>query len=305
MVSASHKARLSIAKVGTIGVAVAFVSYAVVVFNIKPALAARSIINGLTISAAHEPAGRIDALIEELKKGEGYSTFGTTEIREQANQIGNAQLQDQAIAGQDKQKYLKFVIEEMEKQRKEEPTDVRAMAFIANAYSTAGRYQDAINAIDDALKISTRRQQFYFVAAEAYLGLNNPGKAVETLKTAYELDPAYDEAVHNYVIVLLLLKRTNEAENIYEKRFGSKDLAQPRYAAIYARNGDFNGALRTWRKLLEGYPKNAEYHAGLGGLYFQMGNKRDAIAEFQKAIEFEPRFKERGEEIIKQIEASK
>ncbi|MFY9461682.1 MAG: O-antigen ligase family protein, partial [Candidatus Sungiibacteriota bacterium] len=197
-------AKISPAALFLVGLSAVAVGYLLIVFNIKPVLASRSIIRSLVIANQPNPAGKVDSLIGELGRGVGFGTFGTTEIREQANQIGNAILSDVGIAPQDKQKYLVFLVEELEKQRKEQPFDVRAMAFISNVYSAAGRYDEALSAVDEALRISPKRQQFYFVAAEAYLSSNRPDKAIEVLRTAHELDPMYDEAVHNLAIVLIV-----------------------------------------------------------------------------------------------------
>ncbi|MDO8500035.1 MAG: O-antigen ligase family protein [bacterium] len=278
--------------------------YSILMFNIQPMRAAGTIINSLVIAVGSNPAGKTDALVKEIKRGIDLQTFGTTEIREQTNQIGNRILQDQGIAIQDKQKYIEFVIEEMEKQIKEEPFDVRAIAFIANAYSIAGRPTDALSAINEAMKISTKRQQFYFVAAEAYLSKKEPDKAVGVLRTAYELDPTYTEAIHNLAIVLIISGKVKEGEDLVEKHFGMRIYPDQKYVGAYQAIGDTGKVVKVWEQLVASSTSNAQYRAELGSVYFQVGKKKEAIAEFQKAIEIEPVFKAQGEQIIKQIQDS-
>lgn len=278
-----------------------FAVYAIFTFNIKPVRTASFIINALKAAANPDPAGKVDAVQEELSKGIGLNTFGTPEAREQANQIGNNIIQNPAIAPQDKKKYLAFVIDEMEKQRKDEPFDVRAIAFISNAYLAAGRYGDVLATIDEALKISKNRQNFYFVAGEAYLSGGQPDKAIEALRAAYGLDPQYSEAVHNLAIVLILSGKAKEGEDILEKHFGSRIVAEPKYVIAYRNIGDLEKVTRVLEKLVAASPQNAQYRAELGSSYFQIGRNSEAIAELQKAIELEPRFREQGEKIIEQI----
>lgn len=280
-----------------------FAAYTVFTYNVKPIRAARSIINALKIAGGPDPAGKADAIQEELGRGIKLNTFGTTEAREQANQIGNSIFQNPAIADQDKRKYLAFVIEEIEKQRKDQPFDVRALAFISNAYLAAGRYGDTLAMVDEAMKISKRRQNFYFVAAEANLSGGQPNKAIEALRTAYELAPEYPEAIHNLAIVLIISGRVKEGEDLLEKHFGSRIVAEPKYVIAYRNIGDLEKVVRVWEKLVAANPGSAQYRAELGGAYFQIGRNKEAIAELQKAIELEPRFKDQGEKVIEQINA--
>lgn len=297
--------KLSPVAVSLLGFIAVLIVYSIIFFNIQPMRTAGSIIQSLMIAAGPNPAGKVDALIGELRHGISLNTFGATELREQANQIGNNILADPGIAAQDKQKYLAFVIDEMERQRREQPYDVRAMAFLANAYSTAGRTSDALRIIDEVMKISTRRQQFYFIAAEAYFNSHRQAEALQALQTAYQLDPAYPEAADNLATVLISLGQTKEAEAIVEQHYGSRIIGNPRYAEAYMRLGDFATAISIWQRIVDSAPGNAQYHAQFGGVYLRAGNKPKAIAEIQKAIELEPRFRTQGEQIIKQIEQSK
>ena len=296
--------KISPAAIFAVSFAAVLAGYSIFVFNVRPMNAARSIINALIIRAGSAPAGKVDALVAELQRGINLNTFGTTEIREQANQIGDLLLRDPAIAQQDKQKYLAFVIEEMEKQRKEQPFDVRAMAFLSNAYAVAGRHNDAIAAVNDALKISDKRQQFYFIAAEAYLSSGQYDKALEALRTAYALDPTYEEVIQNLAIVLIVSRRQTEAEDLLEEHFGYRIPGDERYVAAYRSVGDLGKVAMVWEKLVAESPNNAQYRAELGGAYFQAGQKQKAIHEFEKAIELEPRFKEQGEQIFRQIRST-
>ena len=282
-------------------VAVILAGYSVFALNIKPMRTAKSIINSLIIAARPDPAGKVDAIIGELTRGIGLNTFGITEAREQANQVGNNIILDPGIASQDKQKYLAFVIQEMEKQRKEQPFDVRAMAFISNAYLAAGKRDSVLSTIGEALKISPRRQQFYFIAAEAYFSSNQHDKAIEALRTAYELDPEYTEAVHNLAIVLIASGRVKEGEDLVEKHFGTRIAADAKYAVAYRNIGDLGKMVQVLEKLVVANSKNAQYRAELGSAYFQVGQKEKAIDEFKKAAELEPGFKAQAEQIIEQI----
>lgn len=284
------------------GVAAAVAVLLLVYFaNVKPMLAAGDILDALVIAQTAEPAGRVDTLIATLKKGISTNTFGTTEMREQISQLASIVARDPAIANQDKMKYLEFAISELESQHKRFPSDVRAIAFLGTLYSTAGRPQDAIRVMEEALLISPRRQQFYFVEAEAYINMNQGDKAIEALQKAYDLAPEYPEAITNFVTVLILAGAGDQGEALLEKQFGSRVIADPRYAQAYSQVGEFERAAEVWKLLVEGSPMSAEYHANYGAVLARAGRPDDAIREIEEAIRLEPRFEAQGRQIIEQI----
>ena len=302
----SHPAHQSSSSYAGLEVGLAVVAGAALVLmlyfaNIKPMTTAAAILNGLRINGEHAPSGKVDAVIAAFKTGLDLNTFGAMEVREQISQAAALILRDPAIATQDKTKYLEFAIGEMEKQVIDFPSDMRAKAFLATIYSSAGRPEDAIGILSEALKVSDRRPQFYFIAGEAYLNANRPEQAIEAMRRAYDLAPDYPEAVFNLATVLIIGKKDQEVEELFQKHFGAPIVYDARYAQAYIQAGKVDKALVIWKKIVEGDPGDAQSHANLGSVYFQAGDKANAIKEFEEAIRLEPKFKEQGEEIIKRI----
>lgn len=273
------------------------------VANIKPIHAARDILGALEESQRPEPAGKVDALMNTFKEGIALNTFGTTELREQVSQVASFVVSDQAIALQDKTKYLEFAVSELEAQRRAFPYDIRAKAFLATLYATAGRPADAIAAVSDALQVSDRRPQFYFIAAEAYLNVGRYDQALAALQRAYDLAPDYPEATVNLVTVLILSGREQEAESFLEQHFGHRFVAEPRYAQAYVRVNDFTKAATVWELVVKANPNDARSHAELGAVYAAAGRTAEAITEVRRAIELDPAFKAQGEELIRQLQS--
>ena len=269
--------------------------------NVKPVRAAKAILDGLRIMETGQAAGKVDALTGTFQKGLDLNTFGTTEIREQISQTALRLASDPAIATQDKQKYFEFAIRELEAERQAVPTDMRAKAFLATLYTSAGRPQEAIAVLDEALAISPRRPQFYFIAAEAYLNGGDTERAIETIRKAYDLAPDYPEAIENLAVVLILTGRNNEVEALFTKHYGTTEPANERYAEAYTRLNRFDKAIPIWEKLIVASPRDARLRASLGVSYARAGRPEDGIRELERAIELEPNFREQGEAIIRAI----
>ena len=246
----------------------------------------------------------MDRLIETFRIGISQNTFGTRELREQLSQVSAAMGSDTAIADQDRQKFFDFAIRELEAQRATEPTDVRAMAFLATLYATAGRPKDAVALANEALAISDKRIPFYFIAAEAYTNAGDVERALAALKTAYDLAPDYPEAVKNYAIILILAEKDAAAEALFEKHYRTKTPGTQAFAEAYARRNRFDKAVAIVEAIASASPTSAEAAANLGSMYFRAGRPNDAIRAFEEAIRLEPRFKQQGEDIIRQIRAA-
>ncbi|MDP3727049.1 MAG: O-antigen ligase family protein [bacterium] len=271
--------------------------------NIRPIRAAHAILQSLQTNQAHPPAGKVDALISVFEGGIGLHTFGTTELREQASQVSSAVSRDAGLAPQDKKKFIEFTVRELEAQVKEFPYDMRAKAFSATLLNMAGRPADSVKAVAEALALNDRRQQFYFVAAEAYLDGGAPDQAIALLRKAYDLAPAYSEAAINLASVLILAGREAEAEAFLLERFGSRIVGDEHYANAYAQRRNFAKSLLVWQELVRRNPENPQYYAELGVALARVGRTEDAVRAVEEAVRREPRFQANGDQLIKAIRA--
>src|SRR3989344_2589599 len=289
---------------GVAGAALAIGLVAVLYFaDVKPMRAAAAILASLQVQQTAPPARKVDQLIITISIWIDQGTFGTRELREQLSQVGAAVGSDTSIADQDQQKFLDFAVRELESQRATEPNDVRAMAFLATLYATAGRSTDAVAVANEALAISEKRIPFYFIAAEAYANAGDVERALAALKTAYDLAPDYPDAVKNYAIILILAGKDAEAEALFEKHYRTKTPSMQVFADAYARRNRFDKAVVIVEAIAAASPTSAEAQANLGSMYFRASRPNDAIRAFEEAIRLEPRFQQQGEDIIKQIRA--
>lgn len=282
-------------------VAIVFSLYA---YNVKPILAAKSIIDTLRVITY----SRTDSRVRDLEMGQeileraiAYDTFGTTEIREQLSQYADRIGVDPDTPDEDKLKIFEFALSEMEKQAERFPYDVRAKIFLATLYSKTGQDSKALSAINEAIKISPERQQFYFLLGEIYFRAGEEDLALKTMEKAYNLDPKNPEAVHNYAIIAIFNGETEFAKNLLQKHFGKTVFADRRYINAYGAVSDFNQLILVWRALIEQEPSNFEYHLGAASIYLKLYQDTNAISELEIAAELNPAIKTQVDAIIGQI----
>src|SRR3989344_2709918 len=270
--------------------------------NIKPLLAGRALLNTLKDMAVS--AQNVDVILGDFNKVFGYNTFGSGEAREQFSSYASNALVFN-ISNELKIKALQKAVSEMEKQIAENPKDARSRLFLAALYLKGGRIDEALKTLDKAQELSPKKQQIFFLRADALIGKGDSKKALEVLKEAYELDPAYAEAAKNLALGAVLNNQGDYAEEILMKTFNSKIVADQNLLTAYARVGNFKKVRDIWLLFIKNDPQNAQYRVNLAATYMQLGERQNAIKELQKAIEINPQFKAQGEQFIEEIKAGR
>lgn len=286
------------------GLAAAAVIFSLYQFNLKPILASKSIIKALRLVTYSRDGLAVRDLAQgmtALEQGINYNTFGTPEVREQLAQYADRISRDPATSNEDKNKFVRFAVAQMEKQSNAFPYDVRSKAFLSTLYGLAGEHANSILAAKEGLAVSSKRQQFYFLLGEAYFKSGEGDLAVEILRQAYELAPEFPDAIHNYAVTLIFAGRPQEAEVLLKKHFGTEIYPDLKYVNAYAAIGQVNKITIVWEKLVERAPANAQYRLSLASVYIKTFQDQKAIRELEMVIGLSPGFKTQGEMLIKRI----
>lgn len=291
-------------KVGIAVIVLISTAYTLFAFNVKPILAAKSIVDSLGVVTYSKDGSRerdLEKGLEILEKGISYNTFGTSEIREQLAQYAGRINSDPATSGEDKKKFVESALNQMKAQEESFPYDIRAKAFLTTLYGDYGDYGNAILIAKEGLEVSKQRQQFWFLLAEAYFKAGEELLAVDTMRQAYELDPEYPEAVHNYAMVLIFSGKPEIAEDLLEKHFGTRIYPDAKYVNAYAAIGDYKKLTIVWEKLVQTDPNNYEYHMSLAAAYFRTYRDSEAIKELEEVKKLNPNLTSNIETLINGI----
>ena len=193
----------------------------------------------------------------------------------------------------------------MERQIVENPKDTRSHLFLAALYLKGGKIDAALGVLDKAQESSPKKQQIFFLRADALISKGDNKKAFEVLKEAYELAPAYGEAAKNLALGAVLNNQNDYAEEVLMRTFNKKIIKDQNLLTAYAQVGNFQKVRDIWLLFIEKEPPNAQYHVNLAATYMQLGERQNAITELQKAIEINPQFKAQGEQFIEEIRAGR
>ncbi len=186
--------------------------------NLRPAMAAKGIIDGLQATA--DQTDPVNKTLMAFKKALELNTFGETEVLEQLARVSTT-LMNQQMDNRIKAQFLNFSAEKLESYLDRFPNDIRVHLFTGALYAASANFDSqgltkAREHFESSLKLSPKKQSILFVLADNYLRLGDADKAVALLNNAVDLEPKNFEAQSNKAIIYLLLGQTGEVQKVIE-----------------------------------------------------------------------------------------
>jgi len=185
------------------------------------------------------------------------------------------------------------------------PSDARYRLFYGIFLSRFGWYGKAIEQLKEAQKLSPQKQQIYFELVSNFLLDGKTTEALQAAKTAYELEPSYEEAKFVYGLTLLASGNKPLSDEIFRSMPASKIIFDDRYLTILLALKQYNQIIEMAKKRIELDPTTLQHRITLTAAYLQAGRRQEAIRTLEEIIKLEPSFKEKGEYYINEIKAGR
>ncbi|MBI3035525.1 tetratricopeptide repeat protein [Candidatus Woesearchaeota archaeon] len=199
------------------------------------------------------------------------------------------------------------------------PNNKAVASYLLNAYNAVGLYDEAINLANIKLATDQTNSQYYRKKAIADLLKNDLQKAAENAKKAVEIRSDYPG---NHLTLGIVYMGLGEKENALEQF--KKSLVQPQHtgfegsaityqllnddlnyqknaksASKYPRHSnslsllgfallnlkEYGKAINEFNSAIENTPSYYLPYKGLGKAYMELGNKENAVANFEKAAQ--------------------
>ncbi len=186
--------------------------------NIRPANAAKGIIDGLQATA--DQTDPVNKTLTAFKQALDLNTFGEAEVLEQLAR-GSTTLMNQPMDNRIKAQFLNFSSARLESYLERFPNDIRVHLFTGALYAASASFNPqgltkGREHFEIGLKLSPKKQSVLFVLADNYLRLGASDKALELLNRAVDLEPKDFEAQTNKAIIYLLLGQPGEVLKVIE-----------------------------------------------------------------------------------------
>ena len=188
----------------------------------------------------------------------------------------------------------------------EDPKDARAYAGLGNIYLDQGRFNDAVVAYREALKLTADYRPAYQPLAYSLVRLNRYPEAIETFKQALQYDPDNPEIYNNLAFAyvhsekyaeaiaacrqaIALLGKTGEAYKLeLQVRNEVLSNAYKNLGNAYNELKQYNEAADALKHATEIEPKNAAAHFSRGLALYNGGRYSEAIEAYKAVIELKP-----------------
>jgi len=202
-----------------------------------------------------------------------------------------AALQALAIVLARMKKYDEALVS-LDKLRELEPNSVFPYIQQARIHVMQANFQAALHDLDQAVSRDSSNVEVLLLRAEMLHELKQEAKAKADVESVLALRPGHPGAVRMRAMFLAAEGKVDQAilqgEDLHAK--GSKDAATlSTLAMLYALGKHNRPAIDTFTALLEMQPDNAAALRGRGDLYLGIGKHAEAIADFNRALKFQPK----------------
>lgn len=163
---------------------------------------------------------------------------------------------------------------------------------LGNLYRDMGRRQEAIDILQDALKMSPDDAEIFFNLGEIYSDINKQ-EARRYYKKAIKLDSSHVKACYNLGILNNDLGDKEDAISMFKKTTEIDPFFLPAYvklAYLYNIVGNKEGLEVLYKKAVENELELFQAYYYIGDLYERMDKYRDAESLYKKALKINPRF---------------
>ena len=174
------------------------------------------------------------------------------------------------------------------------PNHLGARVDLGGALAAVGQTAAAMTAYNDAVKAFPSLPLVYNNRGFFLQSTGRGAESIADFTKAIELDPQFLEAISNRGYVLMNLGQNQAAEIDFTQSL-TINAAQPSVLSLRAGSklsrGDIAAAIADYRDVLKWDSKNSFGHAELGFALFFDGKTQDAMVEFEKASELDPKLR--------------
>lgn len=283
-------------------------------YNVKPWKMLVGTIEGQKVAKNHE------LLIAAYKKALSYNTVLDRDSRTSLIRMFSDPNSLKGLSEEKKKEYMDYIISLAEKNVTYNTHDSLAQMALAQALGTAAAIYPAgtenfmyysnraLEAINKSIEATPRRVPVYYQKAQIQMTMGNSDKALETLRYAYDLHPAYyDSACHLGKTLIYLKKETEGYKYLDEcvQSVGGVDLLAPvgyvkSLVKRYVDKNDWESVKKLAKRIVTLEPTPANW-VNLAKLYAQRGEKDNAIEAVNEAIKLDPGIEQYAKEFLDKL----
>ncbi|MGD0077610.1 MAG: tetratricopeptide repeat protein [Sedimentisphaerales bacterium] len=171
------------------------------------------------------------------------------------------------------------------------PGFAEAHCNLGNAYRELGRYRDAIESYKQAIRIKPDDALAHSNLGVAYGNLGRYQDEIESYKQAIRINPDYALAHSNLGVAYGNLGRYQDEIESYKQAIRIKPdlaLAHSNLGVAYGKLGRWQDAMESFKQAIRIKPDDADTHYNLGVTYANLNRYQDAIESYKQTVRINP-----------------
>ncbi len=255
--------------------------------------------------------GNFSAAVGKFKEAMSYDAPGKYEIRHRFAQYVLEYASSKKITPEI-ESALKFAIEEVTKNRDENPADYLPELYLSRLNINLGRdnpeseYNErALQHSLKALEISPTFIRTFYEIGQAYLNKKDYDNAIKYFKQAAELNPEVGLSYWYWGIVELTRGNTEEglkAVNLaLERGYTPTEQEYLSLGNLYLAKKDYVRLAKVYEALIRLNPKNPMHYVSLAVVYGNLGRIDEAVEMARKAVLIDPTYLPQAQEFARQL----
>lgn len=171
------------------------------------------------------------------------------------------------------------------------PDETNFLTLLGAAMMRQGKTAEGIPFLKRAIEVEPEYAKAHEQLGEALLAVGEVEAGIESLRRALELNPAFEAAQFKLGKVLLQLGREDEAKQVFDAFMRQQPHRQRlAEAAELHRQGDYEGAERSYREILRSDPENVTAMRLLALLAIKLEQYRDAAVLLKQVVALAPNY---------------
>ena len=184
----------------------------------------------------------------------------------------------------------KEAIESYQEAIRIKPDYVQAHCNLGDAYKKSGEFPKAIESYKEAIRIKPDYVQAHYNLGNAYRKSGEFPKAIESYKQAIRIKPDYVQAYYNLGNAYYESEDYPKAIESYKQSIRIKPDADAHcnLGNTYYESGDYPKAIESYKQAIRIKPDYVQAYCNLGKAYYESGDYPKAIESFKQAIRLKP-----------------
>ncbi|MBI3572139.1 O-antigen ligase family protein [Candidatus Kaiserbacteria bacterium] len=256
----------------------------------------------LITALSPSPSG-LSANLATFEDLAAHPAFAAQEVREQIVSFANMLAQNPNVPADQKQSFATLAVAEISKEVAAHPRDARARLELVFAYRTLGDTPGALKELQAAALLSPGKEDIYVQQGVAEWDAGDVKAAQAAFSKAYTLGPQFSDLAAAAAAGDFVAGDAAAGDALLIKAFGTTVADSDILASAYYRTKAWGRLIALWQMRASKPGASAQTLFGLAAAYYAAGEKAQAIAAIQHAIEVYPQAASAGAAAIAQIKA--